>query len=93
MVVSLTRYCYQNYQGQEELLTLTPWDLRHKMETILLVVELTKEPWEEQLPMWSLMFCAIGFFNEADTLGSSSILIYSKLLMGLYTQIIGLELC
>ncbi len=93
MVVSLTRYCYQNYQGQGELLTLAPWDLRHKMETILLVVELTKEPMQEQLRMLSLMFHAIGFFNEADTLGSTSIQIYSKLPMGLYTQIIGLELC
>jgi hypothetical protein len=47
------------------------------METILLVVKLTKEPMQEQLLMLSLMFRAIGFFNEADTLGSSSIQIYS----------------
>jgi hypothetical protein len=30
-------------------------------------------------------FRAIGFFNEADTFESSSILIYSELQMGLYT--------
>ncbi len=34
-------------------------------------------------------FCAIGFFNEADTLESSSILIYSELHASLYTKIIG----
>jgi len=33
--------------------------------------------------------CAIGFFNEADTLESSSILIYSESMTGLYTQWIG----
>ncbi len=32
-------------------------------------------------------FCAIGFFNEADTLESSSILIYSQLQTGLCTPI------
>ncbi len=31
-------------------------------------------------------FCAIGVFNEADTLESSAILIYSQLQMGLYAQ-------
>jgi len=31
-------------------------------------------------------FRTIGFFNEADTLESSSILIYSELQTGLYTQ-------
>jgi hypothetical protein len=35
---------------------------------------------------------AIGFFNEADTLESSSILIYSKLRAVLYTQLIALVL-
>jgi hypothetical protein len=34
-------------------------------------------------------FRAIEFFNEADTLESSSILIYSELHAGLYTQRIG----
>jgi hypothetical protein len=34
-----------------------------------------------------IIFHAIGFFNEADTLESSTILIYSKFQMGLYTQI------
>jgi hypothetical protein len=32
-------------------------------------------------------FCAIGVFNEADTLESSSILIYSQLQTGLYIQL------
>jgi hypothetical protein len=32
------------------------------------------------------MFHAIGFYNEADTLESSSILIYSQAMAGLYTQ-------
>jgi hypothetical protein len=32
------------------------------------------------------MFRAIGFFDNADTLESSSILIYSELHAGLYTQ-------
>ncbi len=32
-------------------------------------------------------FCAAEFFNEADTVVSSSILIYSQLQMGLYTPI------
>ncbi len=36
----------------------------------------------------NLMFCAIGFFNEAATLESSSILIYSQLQVGLYTQLV-----
>ncbi len=31
-------------------------------------------------------FRAIGFFNEADTLEFSSILIYSQSMAGLYTQ-------
>jgi len=34
-------------------------------------------------------FHAIGFFNEADTLESSSILIYSQLQMGFYTEMVG----
>jgi hypothetical protein len=34
-------------------------------------------------------FRAVGFFNEADMLESSSILIYSELTAGLYTQWIG----
>ncbi len=33
------------------------------------------------------LFCATGFFNEADTLESSSKLIYSQLQTGLYTHI------
>jgi hypothetical protein len=33
------------------------------------------------------MFQAIGFFNEVDTLVSSSILIYSDSTTGLYTQL------
>ncbi len=33
-------------------------------------------------------FCAIGFFNEADMLESSSMLIYSQLQMGLYTEMV-----
>jgi hypothetical protein len=37
------------------------------------------------------MFHAIGFFNEAETLESSSILIYSDLPTGLYTQSAWLE--
>jgi len=32
-------------------------------------------------------FCAIGFFNEADTLESSSILIYLKSWASLYTEL------
>ena len=32
------------------------------------------------------LFCAMGFFNEADTLESSSILIYSHFRQSLYTQ-------
>ncbi len=37
------------------------------------------------------MFRAIGFFNEADILASSLILIYSELLTGLYTQLVCLK--
>jgi len=37
-------------------------------------------------------FCAIGFFNEADTLESNSILIYSKLQKRLYTQMVSGQL-
>jgi len=33
-----------------------------------------------------IFFCAIGFYNEADTLESSSMLIYSQSVAGLYTQ-------
>jgi hypothetical protein len=33
------------------------------------------------------MFRTIGYFSEADTFESSSILIYSQLRMGLYTQL------
>jgi hypothetical protein len=36
-------------------------------------------------------FRAIGFFNEADTLETSSILIYSKLRAVLYTQSIAMD--
>jgi len=36
-------------------------------------------------------FRAIGFFKEADTLESSSILIYSELQTGLYTQLVWRE--
>ncbi len=32
------------------------------------------------------LFCAIGFFNEADKPESSSILIYSQLQTGFHTQ-------
>jgi hypothetical protein len=41
----------------------------------------------------SLIFCfeEIGFYNEANTLESNSILIYSELRAGLYTQWIGLD--
>jgi hypothetical protein len=31
-------------------------------------------------------FHAIGFFNEADTLETSSVLFYSQSMSGLYTQ-------
>ncbi len=41
------------------------------------------------LKVLSTLFHAIGFFNEADTLESSSILIYSELHAGLFTQRIG----
>ncbi len=34
-------------------------------------------------------FCIIGLFNEADTLESSSMLIYSEFKTGLYTQWVG----
>jgi len=34
-----------------------------------------------------MLFCETGFFNEADTLESISILIYSELHTGLYTMI------
>jgi len=37
--------------------------------------------------MFCIFFCAIGFFNEAD----SSILIYSELRVGLYTKWIALR--
>ncbi len=37
------------------------------------------------------LISCIGFFNEADTLESSSILIYSELRAGLYSQWIGLD--
>jgi hypothetical protein len=37
------------------------------------------------------IFNAIGFFNEADTLESNSILIFSYLSAGSYTQWIGLD--
>ncbi len=37
------------------------------------------------------MFCAIEFFGEADILESSSILIYSELPTGLYTNLAWLE--
>jgi len=37
------------------------------------------------------MFPAIGFFIVADTLESSSILIYSEIKAGLYTQETGLD--
>jgi hypothetical protein len=40
-----------------------------------------------QLPKFLIRFCPIGFFNGADTLESSSILIYSKLLTGLFTDL------
>jgi hypothetical protein len=33
-----------------------------------------------------IIFCAIGFYNEADTFESNSILIYSKSMAGLYIQ-------
>jgi hypothetical protein len=36
-------------------------------------------------------FCAIGVFNEADILESSSILIYSELQAGLCTQLCGMD--
>ncbi len=36
--------------------------------------------------LWSEYVHAFGFFNEPDTLDSSSMLIYSELLAGLYTQ-------
>jgi hypothetical protein len=38
-----------------------------------------------------LYFRAIGFFNEADIVESSSILVYSELPKGLYTQLGGHE--
>jgi len=37
--------------------------------------------------MFCIFFCAIGFFDEAD----SSILIYSELRVGLYTKWIALD--
>ncbi len=37
------------------------------------------------------LFHEIGFFNESDTLESCSILIYSQLEMGLYTQLVWRE--
>jgi hypothetical protein len=36
--------------------------------------------------LFHTIFRAIGFFNEADTLESSSMLIYSELQAGLYTR-------
>jgi hypothetical protein len=35
--------------------------------------------------MLAILFCAVGFFNEADTLESSSILIYLQSMAGFYT--------
>jgi len=40
-------------------------------------------------PMKKKYFRANGVFNEADTLESSSILIYSESHMSLYTQMVG----
>jgi len=39
-----------------------------------------------------LFFCAIGFFNKADTLESSSILIYYYQEQSIYTQKDGAKL-
>jgi hypothetical protein len=41
--------------------------------------------WRMFLPL-QMNVCAIGFFNEADTLESSSILTYSHSKAGLYTH-------
>jgi hypothetical protein len=41
---------------------------------------------EIKIVMGMRYFCVIGFYNEADTVESSSILIYSKSKLGLYTQ-------
>ena len=40
----------------------------------------------EKIHCWLILFCATGFFSEADTLESTSILIYLALKTGLYTQ-------
>ncbi len=37
------------------------------------------------------IFCVIVFINEADTLHSSLVLIYSEIQMGLYTQLVWQE--
>jgi hypothetical protein len=42
-------------------------------------------------PMKKKYFRANGVFNEADTLESSSLLIYSESQIGLYTQLVLLE--
>jgi len=46
------------------------------------IKKLTKHKMTEE--HW--FFCAIGFYNEADTLKSSSILMYSQSMAGLYAQ-------
>jgi len=43
------------------------------------------------LEFFMIFWCKIGFFKEADTLESSSMLIYSELQMGLYTQWVWLK--
>jgi hypothetical protein len=51
-----------------------PQEVRAEFSTLL--GSLTDKP----------IFAQMGFFNDADTLESSSMLIYSKLGAGLYTQ-------
>ncbi len=54
----------------------------HQLAFVLLADAMTAN----QVSTLSIMLRAMGFFNEADILESSSILIYSHLQMGLYTQ-------
>ncbi len=49
----------------------------------------TADSFANKLRQWKCSiksFCTIGVFNEADTLESSSILIYSQSMTGLYSQ-------
>ncbi len=49
------------------------------------------KPFSEVFTQAIIQFCAVGFFNEADTLESSSLLIYTEIQTDLYTQLVQQE--